>query len=114
MPSPDCRYVICCVDASDRDITEMTDQSVRVGYQTMMRHCIGLREWAKRMNYSYRKNQGLTLKEDWHVSFCRSKYRGKLCYYVVHSAIEYIWVQLANRKISRDSARKSEAGQEDP
>jgi hypothetical protein len=29
---------------------------------------------------------------DWHVSYHRSKYKGKTVYYFRHSAIEYIFI----------------------
>jgi len=84
MIMPNYRFITSCVEARGSDINEMTEQAIDVSYRTMLRHCDGLLE--------RRKDQGLTLAEDWHVSYCRSKYRGKRCYYVVHSSIEYIWI----------------------
>lgn len=34
-----------------------------------------------------------SLKADWAVSFHKSKFDGKLCYYIRHSGIEYVFVQ---------------------
>jgi len=38
-------------------------------------------------------NIGFHIKDDWAVSFCKSKYKGKPCYYIVHSGIEYIFLK---------------------
>lgn len=70
----------------------MVDQAVQVSYRTFFRHCAGVATWAKHSGYATRSDKGLTLDKDWHVSFYRSKFRGKPCYYMYHSAIEYIWV----------------------
>ena len=51
--------------------------------------------------YSYRRehvNQygeqtcPLHIKDDWAVSMRKSTYMGRLCYVIVHSGIEYIWL----------------------
>ena len=34
---------------------------------------------------------GLHLKDDWHVNYYRSTFRGQPCYYAKHSAIEHIF-----------------------
>jgi hypothetical protein len=33
------------------------------------------------------------IKDDWDVEFRKSTFRGYACYYIVHSSIEYIWIQ---------------------
>ena len=71
----------------------MVDQAVEVSYGTVLRHCTDLLQWAGEMGYDRRSNQGLTLKNDWHVSYHKSRYQGYRCYYVCHSGIEYIWVE---------------------
>lgn len=37
---------------------------------------------------------GFHIKDDWGVTFHKSKYRGKKCYFITHSAIEYIWTEV--------------------
>jgi len=32
-----------------------------------------------------------TISKDWDVSYCRSKLHGKTVYFMVHSAIEYVF-----------------------
>jgi len=61
---------------------------VEVSYRTMRRRCVGLADKAKELGY----DRWLPLKRDWHVAYFRSYYRGRPCYYMVWSAIEYIWV----------------------
>lgn len=82
-------YSTNCVSANGSVIQKMVDDSVGITYDTFVRHCEGVKEWAEGMGYS---RTGLTLKGDWHVSYHRSKYGRKPCYYLVHSSIEYIWL----------------------
>jgi len=86
-------YHTSCVSAPANDVNEMVDAGSQVTYDTMRRHCHGLLQWAKGMGYAVSSRYGLTLKEDWHVTFWRSKFRGKRCYYLCHSCIEYVWVE---------------------
>ena len=44
-------------------------------------------------SYCKREDQGLTLKKDWHVRYYRSSYAGVPCVYIVHLAIEYIFIK---------------------
>lgn len=87
------RYETCCIHSDYESITSMTDQASEVSYRTMLRYC-DLTSWAEENGYELRQNagHGLTLKHDWHVSYYKSLYRGKPCYYLVHSHIEHIWV----------------------
>lgn len=87
------RYETCCIHSDYESITSMTEQSSDVSYRTMLKYC-DLASWAEDHGYEVRQNvgHGLTLKGDWHVSYHKSVYRGKPCYYLVHSHIEYIWV----------------------
>jgi hypothetical protein len=39
-----------------------------------------------------RNEEGLRLKDDWHVGYYKSMYKGQLCYYIDHSSIEYVFV----------------------
>ena len=87
------QYKTCCVNSTANAIHDMTGQSREVTYRTFRKHCAGLDDWARGMSYELDSRYGLTLKNDFHVSYHRSVYRGKPCYYLVHSAIEYIWVK---------------------
>lgn len=85
-------YETCCVAASGDDINQMRWEDpakVEVTYRTMRRHCPDLLRWAKSVGY----DRDLPLSKDWHVSYYRSFYRGRPCYYLVWSGIEHIWVK---------------------
>ena len=86
-------YLTCCVESTAEAINEMVDAAIDVTYQTMLKHCPGLIEWAVGQGYERNRRTGLTLKQDWAVSFHRSKYRGQRCCYVCWSAIEFIFVE---------------------
>ena len=86
-----------CVDSTALHINNMRDhpQHREVSYQTMLRNCDGLLMWAKSKGYDPRVNvgSGITLRDDPYVAYYKSVYRGQPCYYLVWSAIEWIWTQ---------------------
>lgn len=84
------QYETCCLNANGDDITEMVDGSHEVTLAAIRQHCAGFAEWCTKMGYDSR---GLTIDRDWAVSYHKSVYRGKPCYYIYHSAIEYIWTE---------------------
>jgi len=43
------------------------------------------------LGYEDHHSKGLTMSQDWHVSYHRSVYRGHPCVYFDHSSIEYIF-----------------------
>jgi len=81
-----------CVGARGEDINEMRQDPREITYRTMLKHC-DLSVVAEQLCYGKRKDVDITLKEDPYVAYYKSTYRGKPCYYLVHSAIEYIWVK---------------------
>ena len=85
-------YVTCCVDSDGESINGLVDAATVVTYRTMMLNCNGLLPWAKAHGYA-KRGPGLTLRADWAVTFHKSKYRGKPCYYLQWSGIEYIWTK---------------------
>lgn len=86
-------YTTCCVNSAAEAIHAMVDSARDVSLATIRRHCAGLDEWARQMSYAVGSERGLHLKDDWAVSFHKSHYKGKPCYYIRHSAIEYIWTR---------------------
>lgn len=87
----ECIYETCCVNANGDDILEMVDKATQITYRTFCSHIKpeALKELIESLGY---KRLGLSLKKDWAVSFYKSKYKNKPCYYLVHSMIEYIFV----------------------
>jgi hypothetical protein len=90
------RYLTCCVLSTGPAINAMTERAREVSYRTFMRH-VDRDELATVSPFDYydwrRRPRDLTLKRDWHVSYHRSVYEGRPCYYARHSAIEYIFVE---------------------
>lgn len=85
-------YHTCCVNARAADIDAMVEAATRVKYDAVYRNCAGLLDWAKHMGYG-RDGFGLHLKDDYAVQFYKSMFRGKRCYFIDHSSIEYIWTE---------------------
>jgi hypothetical protein len=86
------QYAQCCVDGEAEALTAMMDQATDVTYRTMFRHCIDLLDWAKSHGYETDSRRGLTLRQDWAVSYHRSKFKGLRCYYLRWSGIEFIFL----------------------
>lgn len=104
------RYETCCVSADGGDISDMVDQAQDVSYDQFMRNVPVAEIFQSGIGYGYywtpaqavvagvdyhevARNRPLTLKKDWHVSYHRSVFQGKPCYFMVHSAIEYVFVK---------------------
>ena len=85
-------YETCCVNSTAELITDMVERAREVTLTTLRRHCAGLVEWEKCQLYATgNRRGGLRLAKDYAVSFFKSVYNGKPCYFIKHSAIEYIW-----------------------
>ena len=74
-------------------LMDMTDDAVEVTLQTIRRHC-DLSGFESDCRYAVGPERGLHLKDDFHVSYHKSRYKGRPCYYVRHSAIEHIFMRL--------------------
>lgn len=75
-----------------RHLEKMIDEATEITYRTFCQHC-NWREASELFGYdTHPKQGGLMLKNDWAVTYQRSKYKGKRCYVLCHSAIEYIFV----------------------
>jgi hypothetical protein len=96
-PPRDYIYWTDCVSSVGELIDEMRDHEdeQEVTYDTMLRHADGLLDWAVDHNFERRSTSGhgLTLKNDWSVSYHRSLYCNVPCYYLVWSGIEHIWIR---------------------
>jgi len=82
-------YEICCVNANGDDISEMVDRSRPITYRTFFKHVS--KEEVLELFPVY--GDGLTIKQDWAVQYARSRYQGRPCYYLIHSAIEYVFTE---------------------
>jgi hypothetical protein len=89
------RYAGCCVNSDANSIHNMVDAARDVTYETVARH-VPLDLIAEVFPF-YAWGPGkpgeLRLKDDWAVSYHKSTYRRRPCYYIRHSAIEYIFTR---------------------
>lgn len=89
-------YTTCCVDCygNVEALQAMIDDARPVTYRTFMEHVSRADLESVFPSYEWRSPQmGLTLKRDWHVAYFKSSFEGRPCYYLVHSAIEYIFAE---------------------
>jgi hypothetical protein len=96
-------YLTCCVHVADTDeetagesIRAMVERARRVSFKTFARRC-DWQGWAREHGYSIGGERGLHLRNDWHVSYHKSVFRGAPCYYVRWSAVENIFTDQERR-----------------
>lgn len=99
-------YLTCCVDSTAAKLNPMLAAAVAVTYRKFLK-CCDPRECGVLADYPFDPRKGLTLKNDSMVYYFRSWYCGSPCYYVQHSAIEFIWVPRV------DLTKLREAGERD-
>jgi hypothetical protein len=90
------QYLRCCVDFDDSNVQyleDMIEHGREISYGTLVK-AVGISVVAEAFpDYDWsRRPRDLTLKRDYHVRYYKSRYRDTPCYYIVHSAIEYIFV----------------------
>ncbi|MDD4181973.1 MAG: hypothetical protein PHE87_10100 [Victivallaceae bacterium] len=85
-------YLTNCVSSDANSISNMIDGSREIGYRSFIQQVSLEHLLAVLPGYHINRSQGLTLRDDWHVRYYRSIYRGKPCVYLCHSAIEYVFV----------------------
>ena len=92
------RFYSTCVAWPRRkmpDLIDMLNRSQDITRKTFIKHvshddmCL----LAVLLGYSRHHKQGLTLKQDWHVSYHRSMLNGNRVYYFKRSGIEYVFTQ---------------------
>ena len=99
-------YLTCCADAKVEHVEAMENAAKCISYDTFIRHCNPY-ECGALQDYDPRGTRGLKLRDDWHVRFYKSKYRGVICYVVEWSGIDLIWVR------KEDAKKLVAAGDED-
>ena len=80
-----------CASLDPRLLGDMIEHAEEVNYDEMAKHC-DLRPFEDKLDYEQDPANGLTLKEDYHVSYFKSHYDGTPCYYHTHSSFEWVWV----------------------
>lgn len=91
------QFTTTCVASTGPLINAMTASAKEVSYRTMRKH-VGdaLVEIEHQLGYDvgHKRETGLRLSKDWHVSFWRSTYDGRPCFYFVWSHIEHIFCEV--------------------
>lgn len=82
-------FIISCVTANSGDIQDMIDAAKEVKIKTVARHTGGLRYLNSLFEYS--AFGVLAIKSDYAVSCWKSRYKGRVCYFIRHSGIEYVF-----------------------
>jgi hypothetical protein len=73
----------------------MVEASKPVGYTTFSKHA-DFENLLDQMGYAPKgsRNQGLRIANDYHVAYFKSRFKGRPCYFMVHSGIEYIFQEV--------------------
>ncbi len=113
MPRGAYAFEIDCTQSTAQKIDDMIDQAVPVEWEAIEDH-IGidqLRSMYPFAIYSYEgeeynpitgeQTMSMSLKDDYAVEFFRSRYDGVPSYYIVHSAIEYIFLPEEMRRFAK-------------
>ena len=92
-------YLINCVGSTAEKINTMVDQAKEITYDTFVKN-VSIKELEDMFpfyEWGPGKKGGLRLKDDYAVSYYRSKYEGEPAYYIDHSAIEYVFTRQEGR-----------------
>jgi len=84
------QFVTDCVHSTANLISEMVDTAKEITYRTFSKY-VDINEVSLNFGYALPFQRGLHLKNDYAVRFFKSKYKSKLCYFMQHSCIEYIY-----------------------
>lgn len=79
-----------CVNSTAELIESMVDQAIETTYKELLFNCHDIHDIEESIGYDL--DTELRLHNDYTVSFWRSKYEEKDCYYFQHSCIEYIFL----------------------
>lgn len=86
------QFITSCVESTYDLIHPMVEEAREITYRTFFKHV--RRDLVAPVFPAYdwrRRPRDLTLKRDWHVSYHKSRFGGRTCYYIRHSAIEYVF-----------------------
>lgn len=69
-------------------ITEMEEAGREITFRTFFKY-VDLKTVEAMLGYDY----ALRLKDDYHVSYHKSRFRGEPCYYLLWSMIDFVFVE---------------------
>jgi hypothetical protein len=86
-------YTRCCDGiATAEQLRQMYDDSLEITFKTFAVHA-DIKPMLGDMGYATGRNEkGLRLENDFLVRYFKSKFLGQPCYYMVHSAIDHIFL----------------------
>ena len=89
-------YKTNCVSWDPLDIDSLQniiDNAIEITRRTFLKHTFKeeISFLESSLGYAKHYKQGLTMFQDWCVSYHRSKCNGRRCYFFCHSAIEYLF-----------------------
>lgn len=92
-------YLNCCVSWPAHDLeaagglSDMIDWGMEITRRTFLKHvCKGdLGDLEEGLGYQAHPSMGMTMANDYHVTYWRSMLHGQRVYYFVHSAVEYVF-----------------------
>ena len=85
--------VTTCVGLPQSEVhflEDMEDAGKEITYSTFKKH-INASSLAKSLGYSVGHEAGLKQKDDYHVRYFKSVWKGNPCFHMVHSAIDHIF-----------------------
>ena len=94
----DFTYLHDCVSCPREDVDaliECIDNAIDITRRTFLRHVSKdrLDDHADSMGYETHPSRGLTMAADWHITYHRSRFKGKLCYFFKWSGIEHLYIR---------------------
>jgi hypothetical protein len=106
------KYQYCCVSPSSlEELQFIIDNNSEVTYNTFIKKVDKDELNQLKSNFGYVNNSkyGLTLKKDWYVSYHKSKLPdNRVCYYLRHSGIEYVFYNQEGAKTMDNNVRTME------
>lgn len=92
------RFLNNCVATPREDVETLTDMievAEDITREEFLRHVSAedMRNLEASLGYEQEEADGLTMANDWHVTYAKSLWKGKTCYFFRHSAIEYYFTE---------------------
>lgn len=85
-------YTRCCDGIASADqLREMYDGGREITFRTFALHT-DISSMLGELGYATGRSRGLRLQDDMLVRYFKSAFRGQPCYYMVHSAIDHIFL----------------------
>lgn len=93
------KFYNSCVSWPQNDVqekgglTDLVDKATEVTLETFLKYVERdeLAEIEEQLGYCRNAKHGLTMANDWHVTYQKSKHHGECVYFFTHSAIEYVF-----------------------